>query len=208
MIRSSGDIGIAILAAGNSQRMGASKLTLPFAGTTLLDRVLRTALGSKADQVFVVTGSHRDETGPIIASYERASEIYNVGWSEGQSTSVAAAVEHSIDAGCEALVLMVADQPFVRIEHLNALIAEYRKSQAFACVPRVRSRDGSPCLFGRKCFDDLLALQGDKGARSLYRQWPEGLISYVPFSDPQLFYDVDTPEDMRHVERMIGRGGR
>lgn len=203
MIHPSGKIGVAILAAGGSSRMGASKLTMPFADTTLLERVVRTALKSRADEVIVVTGSHRAETGLIVEACDGVIEVYNAAWTQGQSSSVIAAVKHSVDAGYEALLLMVADQPFVREEHLNALIAEYRKSRALACVSRVGSRDGSPCLFGRDCFEGLLRLQGDKGARSMYRHWPESLVSYVSFNDSQLFYDIDTPEDMVCIKRLV-----
>lgn len=204
MIRASVDIGIAILAAGKSQRMGTSKLTMPFASTTLLERSLQTALESKVEQVVVVTGSHRKEAKSIIEKYPSVTEIYNARWAQGQSTSVIAAVEHGKDVGYEALLLMVADQPFVQADHLNSLIGEYRKSRALACVPRVGTRDGSPCLFSRRSFAELLTLRGDKGARSVYRHWPEEQVSYVSFKDPHLFYDVDTPEDMLNFKKMLG----
>ena len=55
---------VAVLAAGQSQRMGFPKLIEPFAGTTLLDRALDAALGCAADVACVVLseGMSLDDT--------------------------------------------------------------------------------------------------------------------------------------------------
>ena len=202
----SNGIGVAILAAGNSSRMGASKLSIPFSETTLLERSLQAAAKSNANQVVVITGSHQAEISPIVARCSSAIEIHNANWGQGQSTSVALAVEHAIQADYKALVVMVADQPFVQAKHLNSLISSYRIFRPRACVSCVGARDGSPCLFDSDSFDELLSLKGDKGARSVYRQWPSEWVRYVTFDDANLFFDIDTPDDMSHYKKMVNCG--
>ena len=58
---------VAVLAAGQSQRMGFPKLIEPFAGTTLLDRDLDAALGCAADVACVVTGAYHELMAPLLA---------------------------------------------------------------------------------------------------------------------------------------------
>lgn len=58
---------VAVLAAGQSQRMGFPKLIEPFAGTTLLDRALDAALGCAADVACVVTGAYHELMAPLLA---------------------------------------------------------------------------------------------------------------------------------------------
>lgn len=161
---------------------------------------------SVVGKAVVITGSHRLKTRPLVSCRPSMEEIYNARWREGQSTSVVMAIEYGIVHGFAAVLLVVADQPFVGYQHINRLVEEYKSSASEACVARVADRDGSPCLFAQKRFDDLLVLRGDQGARKAYRDWPEECVTYVTFDDPRLFYDVDTSEDVRQLEEMIGYG--
>jgi molybdenum cofactor cytidylyltransferase len=51
-------------------------------------------------------------------------------------------------------------------------------------------------LFDRRIFPDLMALQGDVGGRALFAKYP---ITWVPWHDPGLLLDVDTPEDYQKL---------
>lgn len=197
----------AVLAAGASRRFGAPKLLAPFGESTLLDRALDAALGSAADCAVVVTGAYHSEMRPRLAAYGgRLAVRRNRSWERGQATSVGAAVRYARSQGCTALLVMVADQPRVTAAHLNALLWEYDQGRAQAYLSATDHGHGNPCLFDQSLFDDLLALEGDEGARSLIRSRRDIAARHVHFDDPYLFEDVDTPADLGRLEEAMLHG--
>jgi molybdenum cofactor cytidylyltransferase len=56
---------------------------------------------------------------------------------------------------------------------------------------------GVPALFDRSCFDDLLALPDDSGAKSLIAARPND-IAAIPFEKGAI--DIDTPEDWKRLK--------
>ena len=49
----------------------------------------------------------------------------------------------------------------------------------------------------------MLALEGDEGARALFRSRREVVARHVYFDDPRLFEDVDTRADLARAEEMV-----
>ena len=225
---------VCVLAAGRSQRMGAPKLTAPFAGTTLLDRALDAACAGGVGHVAVVTGANRSGVQAVMAAHASAAapggdlpavcEVHNAAWEQGQGTSVAAAARHAAAHGFDALLLMVADQPFLSAAHLQALVRASAADHAGVGGPAtgegalpgapalpaaylscVGERCGNPCLFDACCYDALMALDGDEGARAVLRGSPGLQVARVPFADALLFEDADTPADFARLERLAAR---
>ncbi len=246
---------VAVLAAGVSRRMGACKMTLALPdGTMLLGRALDAALGcaaraaglhaddgratsrSIADatiasvEVVVVTGAHREVVSPIVAR-AGVCELHNPRWASGQASSVALAARYALGSGFDALLVTVADQPFVCASHLRELIERFADRHAGAArfdanartvmggadgsgpaapvawrtLQAGTGRRGNPCLFARPCLEALTLLTGDEGARSLFRAHPEMAVCDVAFDDPLLFEDVDTPDDAARVGSLLVR---
>ena len=218
---------VAVLAAGQSQRMGFPKLIEPFAGTTLLDRALDAALGCAADVACVVTGAYHELMAPLLArrgatdlvlapqgadrswpgeGRDPLVTVRNRRWRTGQASSVQSAVRFARWCGCTAVLMLVADQPFVTASHLNALIGEYDAEKSQMYLAANDWGHGNPCLADRGLFDELLALTGDEGARALLRARRNIDARHVHFDEPRLFEDADTPEDFRRLEEAIARG--
>lgn len=218
---------VAVLAAGRSQRMGFPKLVEPFAGTTLLDRALDAALGCASDVACVVTGAYRDQMAPVLArrgamewaqvqqgtpgswsaeACGRLTVVHNARWRTGQASSVQAAVRFARDCDCAAVLMLVADQPFVQARHLDALINEFKTGIAQAYLASTDRGCGNPCLFNRALFDDLLTLTGDEGARKLLRSRRDIAVCPVYFDEPSLLDDADTPEDFARLEEAMLHG--
>ncbi len=200
---------VAVLAGGASRRMGAPKLLAAFGRSTLIDRALDAALGCAADEVCLVTGAYHDALAARVGLRSDGDDIAvvrNRRWREGQASSVRAAVRHARERSCAALVLLVADQPFVSSGHLNALMTEYDHGRAQAYLAANDHRHGNPCLFDQAAFDALFALEGDEGARALFRSRHDITARHVYFDEPHLFEDVDTPADLARVEEMVLRG--
>lgn len=204
-------IAAAVLAGGASRRMGSPKLLAPFAGGTLLERAANAADGCAADVCAVVTGAYHREMAPVLARARweadgpRRFVVRNRQWESGQASSVRAAVRFARAQGCTALLLMVADQPYVTAAHLNALIAEYDQGRSHAYLASNDQAHGNPCLFDSALFDALGSLEGDEGARALFRRDPKIRARHVHFDEPHLFDDVDTPADLARIEEAMAR---
>ncbi|OUO90738.1 hypothetical protein B5F40_05990 [Gordonibacter sp. An230] len=192
---------VCVLAAGESKRMGSCKLLAPFAGSTLLERALKAAVGCAAEEAVAVTGAYRDDMADAIARAD-VREAYNPSWRSGQSTSVRTAARFTAAHGYDLLLVMVADQPYVEAEHLDALLRAYAAGGVHACVTQDALRRGNPCLFDRACFPLIEELDGDEGARSMLRAHPEIAVRAVP-ADARVLDDVDTPDELARIEEAI-----
>jgi len=191
-----------VLAAGRAVRMGSPKLLLPVGGEALLARVLRAARASRCDDVLVVVGAGADEI-TAAAREAGARAVLNPRYAEGMGTSVAAGIAALPDA-CEAVVVLLGDQPFVGPEIINALIDAHRDTGRPLVASRYGTVRGAPMLIGRDLFDEARALDGDVGARVLLRGHPD-LLAEVDVGEGPASWDVDTPDDLERVRR-AGRG--
>src|SRR6266436_9799703 len=107
-------IGLIVLAAGASTRMGTPKQLLLHEGRTFLRRAGETALASACHPVVVVLGAHADQ---LQVELERLPVLIveNRRWEEGMSSSIRVGLETLVaeDEGLDGAVIMLCDQPFV-----------------------------------------------------------------------------------------------
>jgi molybdenum cofactor cytidylyltransferase len=198
-MRNASRIAIGILAAGAARRMAAPKLLIPFKGTTLLENAIRAATGAAAEAVFVITGAYDHEMSSVLPAYP-VQPVFNAHWAEGQASSIRTAVAFCREQSFAAVLIMVADQPFVTAQHLDALIGAYRLGKASIYAAQVGNRRGNPCLFDASCFDALMSLTGDTGARGLLKGEGGFELQPVVFADQHLFEDIDTEEDLQRLK--------
>jgi molybdenum cofactor cytidylyltransferase len=69
-------------------------------------------------------------------------------------------------------------------------------------MPTIDGKRGNPVLWSRRFFPDLMALEGDVGARTLIGRYGEAVIE-VPMTGTAALVDVDTPEALRGVKAEI-----
>jgi molybdenum cofactor cytidylyltransferase len=190
-------VGAVILAAGSSSRMGAPKQLLLYRGETLLRRAAAAALEAGCRPVIVVTGAHAGRTREELHSLD-VLEVENPLWGDGMGSSVRAGVEAlaKVDAGAEAVVLMLCDQPFVDAEVVAGLVAAHRATGRPVVASRYGESFGAPALFGRELFAELAGLGGGRGAQQVIKEHASE-AHFVPF--PLGEVDVDTPDDFARL---------
>ena len=185
-----GMVGV-VLGAGRSSRFGAPKQLLPFEDTTLLGQVVRNANASNLDQVVVVLGRASEELRASV-DFGRAVVVENTAYSTGCASSLLAGMDAAGES-CEALILLLGDQPGVRPEFINFALAEWRRERPWASVTSYREKLGHPFIFAREAFDDLRGLHGDKAVWKLIEAHPDRVLRVE--IEAALPPDVDTPED-------------
>jgi molybdenum cofactor cytidylyltransferase len=185
------NVAAVVLAAGGASRMGETKLLLPFDGKPLLRYAIDAALRASLAPVIVVTGADGER---VAAALPDGVERYqNDQWGAGSGTSIRRAIDaiHD-DPAVDACIVLLADHPHVTSEHLRSMIALYDQGPVTLVASEYGGVTGSPTLFDRRYFDELMRLADDAGARSLLTAHREELATV---SLPGGELDVDTPED-------------
>ena len=158
-------IGIVILAAGASTRMGQPKQLLLHRGQTLLRRAVETALASVCGPVVVVIGAHAElvrrevEELPVLVAENRE-------WEKGMSSSIRTGLHEltMTNPEIEAVIVMLADQPLVTAALINQLVDVSRNTGKRIVASAYGKVLGVPALFSRELFADITALNANEGA--------------------------------------------
>jgi molybdenum cofactor cytidylyltransferase len=188
------NIAIAVLAAGASVRMGQPKQLLEYKGKTLLQHAIDTALGTSCRPVLVVVGSLEHLPGIDRPNCEYRV-LHNAESEQGIASSICvAASEAQAEKEIDALLFLNCDQPLIDSSSLERLLAKYESGAIVAS--RFEQTVGSPAVFDRCFFGELLALRGDRGARSIIERH-RAIVSEVALAEAS--FDVDTPTDYQSV---------
>ncbi len=180
-----------VLGAGRSSRFGTPKQLLPFGDTTMLGQVVRNADASGLDRVVVVLGRASRELRTSV-DFGRAVVVENTAYGTGCASSLLAGMD-AVGEDCEALMLLLGDQPGVRVEFIDSVLSGWRPSRPWACVTSYGGELGHPFVFAREAFEELRGLHGDKAVWKLIEAYPQR-VHRVEIEAP-LPPDVDTQED-------------
>ena len=97
-----------------------------------------------------------------------------------------------LNPNVEECILAVCDQPFVTSLVFENLIKEYHKTGKEITASAYSETLGTPVLFHKKYFDELLDLKGQEGAKKLIKKYQNDVVS-IPFEKGSI--DIDTEED-------------
>ncbi|HEY0281129.1 MAG TPA: NTP transferase domain-containing protein [Rhizomicrobium sp.] len=193
-------IGAVVLAAGLSSRMGANKLLMPLWGRPLIRHAVEAAVASSADPVIVVTGQHAKEVENSLNGLT-VRFVENKEYSKGLSASLKCGLR-ALPEDCDGAVILLGDMPLVTSSLIDRLIAAFDPVQERAIVVPVRGgRRGIPVLWAKRFFPEMLALEGDQGAKDLLARHQD-LIYEIDAADDGPLIDFDTPEALAAYEAM------
>jgi molybdenum cofactor cytidylyltransferase len=196
-------IGIIVLAAGASSRMGQPKQLLHHEGETLLNRAIRVGLEAQCGPVIVVLGSDAETLQEAIAA-SRARIVVNQAWAEGMSSSIRCGLRELVAAAgdkTDAAIFMLCDQPLITSVIVRRLVDAYDSRRALLVASEYEAGGektrGVPALFSRTLFPELMELRGVEGAkRVIARHAAEATVIAVP----EAAFDVDTADDYRALQ--------
>lgn len=182
-----------LLAAGAGARFTGDghKLDADLNGSTVAEHAVRAALDADIGPVVVVTGAVEPALPTLGAEITDGDVIFapNPDWAEGQSTSLRTAVAAARARHAHAIVVGLADQPFVASDAWRAVAA----SRSPIAVAEYDGRPRTPVRLHHSVWP-LLPTSGDHGARHLIRLRPQ-LVERVPCRGSDA--DIDTLEDLR-----------
>lgn len=189
--------GIVILAAGKSSRLGSPKQLLHYQGKSLISHTVDVALSTGLHPVIVVLGANSAAIKDELAAKE-VMTVENAGWEEGMASSLRVGLQtmQQVAPSVDGIIFLVCDQPFVTKSLLVCLRNEQAETGKPATASSYGGKLGTPALFHRVLWPDLLQLTGDTGARKLLASLADG-VAAVPFEEG--LADIDTKEDYERL---------
>jgi molybdenum cofactor cytidylyltransferase len=126
----------------------------------------------------------------------------NPHWQSGLGSSIGAGVQRAMDlaADLDATFLVTCDQPFVTAAVLAQLIRLRLTSGKPIVASAYTETLGTPALFDRSCFPDLLRLKPDSGAKGIILARPHDVVS---FDFPAGKIDIDTAADYAKLDQAL-----
>ncbi len=193
----------AVLAAGSSSRFGSPKQLAKIGKKSLIDIPIDALEGAGLEHIGVVLGANFEAINEYLPKRNNSTGIKfhtlrNLDWNNGLSSSIQTATKFAIAEDATHLLLLACDQPFVSsalLQRLLMLVNEAtHKVDIVAC--KYENSAGIPAIFPAIYFDDLLKLEGDKGAKSIILKSKAPVL--VEF--PRGSRDVDLVEDLDGIE--------
>ncbi|MCX2740958.1 nucleotidyltransferase family protein [Pontibacter anaerobius] len=185
--------GLVILAAGASTRLGEPKQLLRYQGKSLLQRATQVALETGFSPVVVVLGANAAILLPEVSN-SAVTIVRNPEWQEGMASSIRAGLSELLRLKPELddVTFMVCDQPYVDAAVLKQLVQAKQDGRSGIVASAYQGTWGTPVLFDKVYFPELLALQGQEGAKKIIMKHKSAVTS---ISFPAGATDIDTAED-------------
>jgi len=181
-----------ILAAGNSSRLGQSKLLLKYQGVALLESI-QTVLQQLCDQVYVVLGANQAE---IKKNITIKQAIFNKNWQNGIGSSLALGSSVATNEA-DGLLVCLCDQPFILTTHYQLLIKEFRKNPEKIIASHYNHSLGVPAVFPARLFRSLTRISNsDTGAKSIIYN---NLNQVIGIESNEAGIDIDTIDDLKKL---------
>lgn len=229
-----------VLAAGRSERLarvtgGGSKALIRLAGVSLVERAVRTMLGSGIEEVVVVVGYHAGPVATVVHGIRglvpgQLRIVLAEDWEAGNGTSLAAAASR-LEAD-ELFVVSTVDHVFgegaldalLRSEEPAVIVDPEPAPEVWDEGTRVRIRDGKALAFGKQLDEPVVdcgvfvlsmeifecqrraAQEGDATlAGAVTRFGERRLLRAVSIPRGSWWRDIDTPEDLKECRRLLRR---
>ncbi|MCP9199956.1 nucleotidyltransferase family protein [Gramella sp. GC03-9] len=193
-------IGVLILAAGSSSRLGHPKQLVEFKAKSLLQHAIDAVKDLPLQTKVLVLGARSTMIQEEVET-TGFKIVLNPKWEEGMASSIRIGLGESLkmNPDLEHLVILVSDQPFITSREIEELLKAHLKNEKEATFSEYASTVGVPAVFSAKLFSELEKLKGDQGAKKLISALNLDLQS-IPIQKGN--FDVDTPEDVKLLKQM------
>jgi CTP:molybdopterin cytidylyltransferase MocA len=188
----------AILAAGESRRMGTPKALLPYRGTTFLKHLIEVTRHPRVGITCVILGAHVDQIRKIVTG-EPVATVVNADWQQGQLSSIQAAIRSLPPEETAGLILCPVDHPIVSAALVARLIDEFDSRGKLIALPTFRGRRGHPVIFRASLYTELLQCSPEVGARQLV--WAHAAdVAEVPTEEEGVVLNLNDPASLARVQ--------
>lgn len=180
--------------------MGAFKPLLPFGDCRVIQCCIRYLVSGGVENIVVVLGHRAAEVQAALQKFPVTFAL-NPDPESPMSDSIACGVRE-LPPDCQAAFITPADYPAVPSEIVSKLTNYWQSSPAKLLLPEYKERGGHPVLVDMCFRSELLALDPQRGLRSLFDAHREQVIR-IPVDSPFVARDIDTWEDYCALYREV-----
>ena len=199
-------LGVVILGAGASSRMGQCKLLLPWGNTSVIGHLIRQWRALAVDQTAVVlaAGDAKLHSELDRLGFPRRDRIENPAPERGMFSSIrCAGTWNGWKADLTYWAIVLGDQPHLKLGTLRALLKFHRDHPDAICQPGFAGRARHPVLLPRRAFTELRHSRAGTLREFLHRTTVPAAV--CPVDDPGLALDLDRPEDYQEALRLFAK---
>jgi len=195
-------VGLMILAAGGSTRLGRPKQLLEYQGRSLIVRAAQAALSSSCTPIAVVLGAYAQAIEREVCQLP-VQVVENPDWRQGMGTSIKMGLHALAEAGggkfpdTDGVMITLGDQPSVTGSLLDEM-AEAFDMYGGIIASAYCNTLGAPVIFDRAFYSELASLAPGQGAKRVIDRHPEA-VHAVDF--PGGVIDIDTEEDYEQLKK-------
>lgn len=187
-----------IPAAGESRRMGAPKLLLPWKGSTVIECVLD-AWGRSGVQSVVVVIRASDR---LLAERIRGDQVECVA-AEPAPRDMKASILLGLDRlqsrfapdSTDAVLIAPGDLPELSPQLLERVRTSYAPADGKIVVPTILGKRGHPVLFPWRLLEAAKSLAEEEGINVLLERYASLEVSCDDLASRRVWRDLDTPQD-------------
>lgn len=187
-----------VLAAGTSSRFRGAKQLAALSGRPLVRRSVEAIPRVGVRETLVVVGFMAREIEEALGPGVRV--VLNPRFRDGMSSSIRAGVQ-AVSRRAPGALIVLADQPFVTTRLLERLLVAFEARGGIVAAAQ-GELVSPPAVFSKRYFPELMALTGDKGARSVIDRHPSELTR-VEVRSPRALLDIDTRGDLEAARRLL-----
>lgn len=187
-----------VLAAGFSRRMGMDKLSQDLCGKPVIQRCIDQLLDSGIESVYVVIRER--EQADHITPDERLHFILNEESTSGMSSSIRVAIIGMNDEP-DAVLVVTGDMPFFGSGNYRALVDLWNETDGGIASAYHNGEIRNPVIFSRRFFQQLLTIEGDRGARGIVQQ-NQVYVKFLEITNPDFIMDIDLPGELEYARTM------
>jgi molybdenum cofactor cytidylyltransferase len=197
-------LGVVILGAGKSSRMGRPKLLLPWGNTTVLGRLLAQWTALNVSQITIVCATQDQAIGVELDRLEFpvGDRIINPDPASGMFSSVQCASKwQGWKRDLTHWAVVLGDQPHLQTETLKNLLLFAQRHPVKICQPAQNGHARHPVVMPRDVF---LALDDARHATlKEFLTKRADRVELAEMEDPGLELDLDRPEDYERALKLF-----
>ena len=191
-----------LLAAGLSSRFGeGAKQLAELEGTVLVRRAVAMLERAPVGEIVLIVGHRADEVRRAVEGTS-ARVVINESYETGLGSSLKTGVG-ALSSESSAVVVCLADQPFVTADLIGRIVSRHRSTGADVVASFSEGLVTPPVLFSSRLYGEMAGLRGDRGARFIIERHPGFEKVEV---EPGVLLDVDTQEDLRRARAALDGG--